>query len=169
MKDLHKYLIYILPILGIGAFILLSRQQQQQAVTPTATQTTTDTYEGTESPELIYGQTPAQAPAPVGQDGMVEVEVAEPEMVEVTQTYTTQQEQDCAYAWLTQSCPTYQEKGCYTATLTNHTMTGDGTHYFTYTSNYFKEGEWGIPIPATMTFTVIIKNCQVTSHSYRET
>lgn len=169
MKKWEKYLMYVIPVVGIGALLyLMSRQQLSQAVAPTtapAAEITTPYDTGI--PPAMGEQ--AQAPAPAGQEppGMVEAEVEEQGMVEVTQTYTTQQEQDCAYAWLTQSCPTYQEMGCYSASLTSHTMTGDGTHYFRYTANYFKEGTWGVPVPATMTFTVLIKNCQVISHTYR--
>jgi len=72
-----------------------------------------------------------------------------------------------AERWLIAYCPEYFDNSCGSPTYRGYTMTGDGTYFIEYTALCFKEGHWGIPVPTTMTFNIVMKDCHVVSYSYR--
>ena len=152
-------------VLGVAALaILVAGRQQAQAKTASPTQAPAQVVPASYSPiQPTHAQEPEPADSGIIGPILPRINVPIPQGEECSVT----DNQLNAQRWLIAYCPEYFDNNCGNITYNGYTMTGGPTYFFEYDVLCFKEGAWGIPIPTTMTFTVVMRDCQMVSYSYR--
>jgi len=155
-------------VLGLAALALLAIAGRQQAIGPTGIPAPTHAPTQVAPTVQVPGQPVPAQPAPSGANllGPILPRIVG-QIPHVGEECSEMDNRINAERWLVSYCPEYFDNSCGSPTYRGSTMTGDGTYFIEYSTLCFDEGAWGIPIPKTMTFNILMRDCQMVSYSYR--